>query len=193
MPKTEYQRLTSARSRGGFAVAVASRTSLWLGADHLLFVDSNGYTESYKRFYFRDIQAFVVQKTQTATIINIVLTILFVLVAASALSVQLTGLKYFLFSLAGGIAFIMLINLLRGQTCRCFLRTAVQIEQLPPLNRVRRAQKIFARIRPIIVAAQGGEISPQMVSSLMQEKVQSYATESVEPVHNPNIPPRLDS
>lgn len=174
-------------------MAVASRTSLWLGADHLLFVDSNGYTESYKRFYFRDIQAFVVQKNQTATIINIVLTILFVLVAASALSVQLAGLKYFLFSLAGGIAFIMLINLLRGQTCRCFLRTAVQIEQLPPLNRVRRAQKIFARIRPIIVAAQGGEISPQMVSSLMQEKVQSYTTEPVTTPHSPNIPPRLDS
>jgi hypothetical protein len=79
MAKTEYKRLTRARSSGAFAVAVRSHTSLWLGADHLLFVNSTGYTETYKRFYFRDIQTFVVQNTQRATVVNIVLTILLVL------------------------------------------------------------------------------------------------------------------
>jgi hypothetical protein len=34
-----------------------SHPSLWLGEDHLLCVDSNGYAETYKRFYFRDVQA----------------------------------------------------------------------------------------------------------------------------------------
>jgi hypothetical protein len=193
MPKTEYQRLTRSRPRGGFSVAVASRTSLWLGTDHLLFVDSNGYTETYKRFYFRDIQAFMVQKTQTFTIVNVAFTIPFVLFMASAMVTQTTGLKIFLFCMAGFFAFIVLINLLRGQTCRSFLRTAVQIEQLPPLSRVRRAQKVFIRVRPLIVAAQGGELAPQTISNLIREQIQSSATESQGVAQNPGIPPRLES
>ena len=46
-----YRRLT--RSRAG----VGSYSSLWLGADHVMQLSSTGYTESYRRFYFRDIQA----------------------------------------------------------------------------------------------------------------------------------------
>ena len=57
MAEKEYQRLTRARlRRAGFFTAVATRSSLWLGKDHLLCIDSNGYGEDYKRFYFRDIQ-----------------------------------------------------------------------------------------------------------------------------------------
>jgi hypothetical protein len=193
MPKTEYQRLTRSRPRGGISVAVASRTSLWLGTDHLLFVESNGYTETYKRFYFRDIQALMVQRTQTFTIINVAFTIPFVLFMASAMVTQTTGLRIFLFSMAGFFAFIVLINLLRGQTCRSFLRTAVQIEQLPPLSRVRRTQKVFLRVRPLIAAAQGGELAPQTIPNLIREQIQSSATESQGVPQNPDIPPRLDS
>lgn len=193
MPKVEYQRLTRSRPRGGFSVAVASRTSLWLGTDHLLFVDSNGYTETYKRFYFRDIQALMVHRTQTFTIVNIVFSIPIVLFLASALATHTTGLKIFLFCMAGFFAFIVLINLWRGQTCRSFLRTAVQTEQLPPLSRVRRVQKTFNRIRPLIVAAQGGELTPEMIASLIREQIQTSAPESEGISQNPGIPPRLDS
>jgi hypothetical protein len=193
MPKAEYQRLTRSRPRGGISVAVASRTSLWLGTDHLLFVESNGYTETYKRFYFRDIQAFLVERTQTFTILNVAFTIPFVLFMASAMVTQTTGLKIFLFCMAGFFAFIVLINLLRGQTCRSFLRTAVQIEQLPPLSRVRRAQKVFIRVRPLIVAAQGGELSSQIISQLIREQVQLSAIEFQGVAQNTGVPPRLDS
>ena len=53
MAEAEYQRLTRAHPRSGFAVAFAARSSLWLGKDHLLCIDSTGFSESYKRFYFR--------------------------------------------------------------------------------------------------------------------------------------------
>jgi len=194
MAKHEYERLTRSRSRGGFAVAVASRTSLWLGKDHLLFVESNGYSETYKRFYFRDIQALLVQRTQVFTVVNLVLTILFVLTLAPALVAQETGLRIFLFSAAGFFGLPLFINILRGPTCRCFLRTAVQTEQLPPLSRVRRAQKVFARIRPLIAAAQGGELSPEMISARMREPVPSSARAPTAAENNPGgVPPRLDS
>ena len=193
MASPEYQRLTRARSRGGFAVAVASRTSLWLGKDHLLFVESNGYTETYKRFYFRDIQALIVQRTQVFTVVNLVLTIFFVLALAPALVAQEMGMRIFLFSAAGFFGLPLLINILRGRTCRCFLRTAVQIEQLPPLSRVRRAQKVFARIRPLIAAAQGGELSPEVISARMRELVPSYTAVPAAAADNPGLSPRPDS
>ena len=190
MAKIEYKRLTRGRSRRTFAVALMSRTSLWLGPDHLLFVDSNGYTETYKRFYFRDIQAFVVQRTSAATTTNIVLTVMLVFALVPALAVQSMGGKIFCFTLAGLFALIMLVNLLLGQTCRCFLRTAVQTEQLPPLNRVRGAQKVFARLRPLIAAAQGGELTASIISDRMREQVQS-ASVAVAAENDPGIPPRL--
>lgn len=192
MAKSEYQRLSFARSSGAFAVAFMTRTSLWLGADHLLLVSSTGYTETYKRFYFRDIQAFVVQRTAAATVTNIVLTILLVLTLAPALAAQSPGIKIFFFTLAGLFALVMIINLLLGQTCRCFLRTAVQTEPLPPLNRVRRAQKMFARLRPFLVAAQGGELTPQMISDLMQERFQPPLPAEAPAFADPSgIPPVL--
>src|SRR5436305_13755595 len=64
MPEKEYQRLTRARPRSRFAVVSSGNSSLWLGKDHLLCIDTNGYTETYKRFYFRDIQALVIRKTE---------------------------------------------------------------------------------------------------------------------------------
>ncbi len=192
MAKTKYKRLTRVRSSGAFVVAVRSRTSLWLGADHLLFVNSSGYTETYKRFYFRDIQTFVVQKTQGATVVNIVLTILLVLFLSPALVVQGIGWKIFLFLISGIFGLFLFVNLLQGQTCRCFLRTAVQTEQLPPLNRIRRTQKILALLRPLIAAAQGGELSLETISEMMRQQPRPSAA-GLTGAHNPEIPPVIDS
>jgi hypothetical protein len=192
MASPEYQRLTRARSNGMLAVAVVSRTSLWLGADHLLVVNTNGYTETYKRFYFRDIQAFILQRTAEATIMNIVLAIPFVLLVVAALVAQGTEMKIFLFALAGLLAVLALINVLRGRTCRCCLRTAVQLERLPPLNRVRRAQKVFSQLRPLIAAAQGGELSTQMIADQMRGPDQPIAA-ATDVANHSEIPPRLDS
>src|SRR5947208_5263032 len=70
MAEKEYKRLTRARVRSSFAVISAARSSLWLGADHLLCVDSTGYTETYKRFYFRDIQAITICRTARRKVWN---------------------------------------------------------------------------------------------------------------------------
>ena len=57
--------------------------------------------------------------------------------------------------ITGIFGFFLFLNLLRGPTCSCHLRTAVQHEELPSLRRVRNAEKVLARIRPLIEAAQG--------------------------------------
>ena len=49
----------------------------------------------------------------------------------------------------------LLLNLLLGPTCVCYLRTAVQIDRLAAIRRVRRAERALDRLRPLIEAAQG--------------------------------------
>jgi hypothetical protein len=84
-------------------------------------------------------------------------------------------------------------NLILGRTCRCFLRTAVQTEQLPPLDRVRRAQKVFARLRPLIAAAQGGELAPETISEMLRQQAPPAAGSTKAGADNPGIPPVIDS
>ena len=73
----QYQRLPGggmARKGSSFIAATRTTCRLWLGDDHLLQVESmGGYSETYKRFYFRDIQAIIVQRTRTWVVWNIVL------------------------------------------------------------------------------------------------------------------------
>ena len=59
MPKTK----SIYRSFGGKGATLTYYARLYLGPDHLLQTASTGYSETYKRFYFRDIQAIVIRKT----------------------------------------------------------------------------------------------------------------------------------
>jgi hypothetical protein len=197
MPAKDYQRLTYARSRSAFVAVSMSRSSLWLGKDHLLGVDSSGYTETYKRFYFRDIQAVTLMSTKRRAIWNWVLGVPTI--------VCLAGWSYDLLSSAtmelGAIitgtiltsvfAVPLLINNLLGPSCICHLRTAVQIEELPSLCRVRKTRRVLEQIRPLIIAAQGGQLSPETISTWMRAGVQtSPVTAPPETAtDNPNAPP----
>ena len=183
LPDIAYQRLSRTSSRTGFAVAVRSRGSLWLGPDHLLCVETNGYRETYKRFYFRDIQAIIIQHTKRRVIWNAILP--------TPLAGGLVGL---LALLSAGERNEVTINNILGTGCVCYLRTAVQIEQLPGLYRVPKARKVLAKIRPQIVAAQGSELSAETVSERMREWTLSAEAASARTmVDDPNFPPRFNS
>jgi len=197
MAEREYQRLTRARlRRAGVFTAVATRSSLWLGKDHLLCIDSTGYGEDYKRFYFRDIQAVTLVATKRRWIWN------WVLGAPTALCVIWWSIHFASASsvppgdviLASGmIAFFalpLLINNLLGPSCACQLRTAVQTEDLPSLSRLRRSRKVMDRLRPLIAAAQG-QLAPEEIPARMQELVSQQSAGYV--VDDPNAPPRIIS
>ena len=127
---------------------------LWMGRDHLLSVDARGYWEDYKRFYYADIQAFIIRKTVNGKINNIT----FGLVAALFVSLAWLGSKEgrVLFTLLAGInIFFIVVNALWGPTCACHVQTAVQTERLPSLNRLRTALKVINILRPLIEHAQG--------------------------------------
>jgi hypothetical protein len=170
MPEKEYQRLTRARSRSAFAVAFISRSSLWLGKDHLLCVDASGYTETYKRFYFRDIQVITLVATKRRTVWNGVLVVPIVLCLAGLANSLFSmprdeSAAIITWSIVSAVFIIpLLLNNLMGPTCTGYLRTAVQIEELPSLNRLRRARRVLERLRPFVTAVQGG-LSPEEIST----------------------------
>jgi hypothetical protein len=196
MATIKYSRLTRERSTKAFSAAFQSRSALWLGPDHVLLVETSGFTESYKRFYFRDIQAFTLQVTGRRAAWN------------WGLGATITGLSLMALWLArdmgtgGTITFFsfilvllgipLLINNLMGPTCQCRLQTAVQTEDLPSLSRVGRARKFINIVRPMIAAAQGtfapGELAAGLSQPASAPVASSPAPESTPPG---SVPPVL--
>src|ERR1043166_9430150 len=169
MAEQEYQRLTWARRRPtGFIAFSATRSSLWLGKDHVLCIDTTGYTETYKRFYFRDIQAIIIRRTEGWKFTSLALGILATLFTLTAGLQGLVAMRYVFGLVAGLFALALILNLALGPSSTCHLRTAVQTEQLPSLNRIRRAHKVLARLRPLIAQPKGqpaADLAPPNIAS----------------------------
>jgi len=131
------------------------RTQLWLGPEHLLLVESEGYREHYKRFDYRDIQAFSIRKTPQGKATNALLGAIAAILLAAAVAVGDPVGRGVLGSFGAFFGLLLLFNAACGPTCHCQLRTAVQAVDLPPFTRVRPARKALAKIRVLIEEAQG--------------------------------------
>jgi len=168
----KYRRLPGRRLRGYvlwiFVVislifpSFAALFGLWLGPDHLLSVRTVWFNEDYKRFYFRDIQSITIEQNQNALVWNYVLGVLAICICAlfyafseSAGPGGGTG-----FMVTGGIIsglflLLLIISFLRGPSCICRIRTAVQTEELKALGRTHAAQRTLSIVKPLIEQAQG--------------------------------------
>jgi hypothetical protein len=172
MAEIEYQRLTRSKRRHKFVEALSRSSSLWLGEDHLLCIDSNHFAETYKRFRFRDIQAITIRKTRKREFWNFVLSLTILLFIGILLTSSDT---YWWVGTITVLGVPLIFNNILGPTCTAYLRTAVQLEELPSLNRIGRADKVLGRIRPLIAAAQG-ELSSEDASARLHELVESSST-----------------
>jgi len=99
---------------------------LYVAPDHLLQCASTGYSETYKRFYFRDIQAILIRKSGLW-----VFWLLFWLLPAMACAlvaffVPDPSAAIALWIITGALLLPLLVNILLGPTCSCHIRTAVQ-------------------------------------------------------------------
>jgi len=176
MAAIEYTKLTPPRRRAAFGVVSVARSNLWLGKDHLLCVETEGFTENYRRFYFRDIQAITLQRTNRAlvwTLVSGMFTVLFFLIVLAS---DQNATKFTFGIFAGVAAMPLILNLLYGPTCKCELRTAVQTENVPSMSRVRRARKVLDRIRPLIAEAQG-QLAAEEIPLRFREMIGAPADE----------------
>ncbi len=139
--------------------------SLWLGPDHILQVESTGYSENYQRFRFADIQAFFIGGSNRRTWWNLIwgtwilVTGIFFMAAITSDEVPAVSSVF----LVIGIGFVVWNNAL-GPGCRVYVVTKVQTVQLGALARRRKAQRILGRIQPMIEAAQAGLQTSEVVA-----------------------------
>jgi hypothetical protein len=187
MAEREYIRLARPRLKARFLMA-AARSSLWLGKDHLLCVEATGCTERYKRFYFRDIQAITVQRTRAYFNANIILLPLVALSLFIGFVSDVHVERIVLWSIALALGIPLIANLVRGPSCVCRIRTAVQEEEIPALAAIRKTTAVLARIRPLLAEAQG-LVAPEEIPRRMQELAAQNQPRLV--VDDPNLPPRM--
>lgn len=132
------------------------RHRIYLCGDHLLLVGFDGFSENYRRFYLRDLQGLLVQRTSRRLWINLVfglaaaLLLLPVVIPGSPVE-AIVGFGV----IALGPLAVVVVNSVAGPTCRTVLQTAVQATDVPALRRVGDFERCFSRIRPLVIAAQG--------------------------------------
>lgn len=137
----------------GWSVNLFDTKSLWQGENHLLYVEALFFKESYKRFDYNDIQTILLQRTGTHLVWSFLwgaLTFLFgiiVFIVPGPPYVSGAFLAIFLIAL--------LANLIMGPSCIVYLQTAVQLQKLASLRRVRTAGKVMTRIKSLVEKEQG--------------------------------------
>lgn len=152
-----YRRLPGSTPWLRFGAMSGPATSLWLGPDHLLKIERGMSREIYKRFYYRDIQAVVIEQT----------TRRFVLTVIDLVAISLITLFALIFSRSAGSAvpyilvlsspFLvgLIVNAILGRTSQGALVTAVGRERLSSLGRVDRAVQALPLIAAEVNRAQG--------------------------------------
>ena len=145
----------------GRPFAAISRDSLWLADDHLLLVQSNRFSETYRRYYFGDIQAFTIQRTAPVS----PWTFFTGAIAAASLAPGL----FFDFQrsylwVMGGLFLAMTLALIGfGPTCACYIQTAVSRQKIGSLRWLRTAERMLRIVQPVIEQLQGS-LTPEMAA-----------------------------
>lgn len=141
---------------------------LWTAPDHLLIVSSTGISESYKRFYFRDIQALNTVKTLSnyvkLWVTGAVFVLLCILATFSMTDPDSGGIGAIMALIVGLPVMYYIIRLaLEGASCRCYIYSSVQEEKLAPIDTIKKANRLYDFLIPEIEKCQGtvtpGEIA----------------------------------
>src|SRR4051812_45233823 len=86
---------------------------VWLGEDHVLLVLNRVFLESYRRFFFNDIQAVLMRRTQTGKVFNIIWSLSALFFAVIALQLDEVA-AIILWCIAAPFAVALLINIVLG-------------------------------------------------------------------------------
>ncbi len=129
--------------------------TLWLGDDHLLAVHATGYHETYRRYYFKDIQAIVTRRTARGRNWSFGMALLVLFVTAAALTCDPGGARTAWVVVDVPIVLALTVNLLLGPTCICHLQMPLSRHELPSVTRLRTARRVMERVRPAIDRVQG--------------------------------------
>jgi hypothetical protein len=152
-----YRRLPGRTPLFRFGGMSSPTTSLWLGPDHLLKVERAASRENYKRFFYRDIQAIMVEEAsrwQTLTIFNgsviaVIVIMTWAISLFSSAGLIVAGI------LCAPFVIGLLTNLALGPTTQGMLVTAVGTEALSSLSRLSRSTEALRMLAEEVTKVQG--------------------------------------
>jgi hypothetical protein len=156
-----YTRLTRS------PLQIGTYKSLWLAEDHFMQVESSGYSESYQRFQFSDVQGFFIQASNRRLYWNLFWS-LWALVAVipfifALVEEEMPGASLVFLIIA--TVFLLWNNLL-GPSCRVYLVTRVQTLHLAGVARRRKANSVLGRLQPLIERAQSSLVMPTTAATV---------------------------
>jgi len=159
--ETTYQRLPGT----GFP----TRYALWTAEDHILSVENTFVAETYRRYYFKDVQALAYCETHSRLRVNAVIGaaasiwLLFAVIVALGVGAGVVG--WVLLNVPTALLLtVILVNSVKGATCVCRIQTAGRLEKLPSLGRVGPARLTMDFLQLRVEETQGGSApSPDQV------------------------------
>ena len=146
--------------------SVITYSRMWKGPDHLLMVKEIGFSEEYKRFYFEDIQAFIIKKDARYPILAAIIP--FIWASSFALALEASPVVKSILSLF--FFLIWAVHLLKGPSCKAWMVTGINREPLPMFRRARAARKFWQLIEPDLIDAQGRFSLEEMEAEGMRRK-----------------------
>jgi hypothetical protein len=157
MPKTPhiYEQLTRP------ATSVGSYRTLWFAKDHLLLVNSSGYSEDYQRIQFSDIKGFFVIPSDRRLLWNVPWIIFALFSGIFLINTLYSGGEPVVSGTFLAFSLVFLAwNYLLGPSCLAYVVTGVQTAQLHSLVRRRKTRRVLARLQPLIAASQADMAPP---------------------------------
>lgn len=175
-----YRKLRT--SRNGFG----SWSRLYIGDDHILSIESNTFTEKYYRFYFSDIQAIIVRRTDRGTIWSVILLAVALLMTTCSITSNPSGewsptpgyLILALMALA-----IMIVNMVRGPSCDTRIQTSITVQKIGALHRLKKSGEILPELRSHIRAVQGSLTSEQIIRNTVMPDQEIVTEDETVPEH----------
>ena len=157
---------------------VTPRSTLWMDDTQLVQESVKSYTQEIHRFALADIQAIQFRRTPRGLIYNLVLgvpCILLLLLLATIWNDRTTtfGDRVGIGSSIAFFAVFLVVNLLRGPTCRATLTTALGPQILPSLSRVRPTRRAILLIAAGVAAIQGSLRPDEAALEVDRARVQS--------------------
>jgi hypothetical protein len=156
-----------------------------MGDDHLLLVESSGYTEQYKRLHFKDIQAVIIRETSRKRDLSVLFAALAFLSATPALiHLDVLDSPFSFMGILFSVLFLtaLLVNILRGATCACSVQMPLATHELPSLRRHQHVEILLDRLKPQVERVQGRLSREDMKAGLYRLSLaRAHAVQNVNP------------
>jgi hypothetical protein len=144
-----YTRLPGVR-RGIF-----TRSSVWLGADHILLIEGTRINERYQRVYLRDILGMVIlRKPRFVLQVQWMFVLPAVLIAAAFVPASWRATSFSIATLVDLLILTALYLTSLRHGCRLYFATALGNVFVRSVFRQREAQKLLLAVEPVISQAQ---------------------------------------